>query len=189
MLTETAGWAVEAGGETLCTGRMVPSPGCPASSRSRRRFPRGYLPEELFHGTALPSRFQADLAHSRQSLDDMVPQYNPFQYRCTSIGSDHMANDRVGVSRRCEIIYPIGSHPDFGFELGYWILRYTMLFQDGESVVWPNVVSMDFIDGQAGWWLLDLGSRLYRIEARRMVVAVGARSRPLPGPGSSTSSA
>jgi hypothetical protein len=178
MQTEMTGWGIEAGGETLCTedGTLTWLP-CQAPDQTAlppeadlpetegNWLPDDPLPEELFHGAALPSRFQAGVANSRQYLDEMIPQYNPYQYRCSTVAIDRMANDRIGIYRSCQISYPIGYHPDFGFELGYWIYRYAALDQNAEKMVWPNAVSVDFLSAQTGWRLLDLGSGLYRIEA------------------------
>ena len=177
MLDSTDGWGVEAGGVTLCTAdgartwtpcQAPDQPAIPSQldtlAANGNWLPGQPLPDELFHSAALPARFEAAVERSRPFMADMISQYNPFKYVCTTKAISTMASSAVGAARACRITYPIDFSEDYGFLEGYWISRYYETFQDGLSRAWPNAVSVDFIEGQVGWRLVDLNTGLYRLE-------------------------
>ena len=180
MQSSMEGWAVEVGGESLCTQdgartwlpcQAPPDEALPTTAdlpdSEGDWSPDASFPQELFHGGTIPFRFQAAIDDSRQFLEDIdefSDIYTPFQYRCRSTGTDRSLSAMLGVSRRCIISYPIYDHLDYGYETGYWVYQYFITLDGGEPEIWPNAVSIEFVDEQVGWRLLDMESGFYQLE-------------------------
>ncbi len=171
------GWGVEAGGTTVCTinGAQIWLPCQPPPETIRpievdlpetkgNWWPDEALPHELFHGGEVPYWLQIEIDQSRQFLEHIEEQFNPFQYHCSSQSVDRLGGGMVGVARQCAILYPTDYHPDFGFELSYWLYHYYVLYDNGDSRIWPNVVSMDFTGEHVGHQLLNLNNGFFRVE-------------------------
>jgi photosystem II stability/assembly factor-like uncharacterized protein len=177
METATEGWGMEAGGSMLCTqdGARTWQP-CPPPDEgplpAEMDLPRtrgNWSPDqpfsgELFHDGAVPALLQPWIENSRQFLKDVDEWTNPFIYYCNSQDVERTWGSRIGIHRRCFIDYPMVYGDAYEFHFGYWIYHYYMLFNQGEQRIWPNVVSMDFINDQVGWRLLDLQTGLFRLD-------------------------
>ena len=179
METVMTGWGQEVGGVTVCTGDgahtwspcQPPDEGVlPAEADMSETktiwSPSQPLPQELFHGGDIPARLQSKIDHGRQFEIYIESEYgySPFRYSCSSRVIERLGSGMLGVARRCTVIYPIEYYQDYGFDEGFWFYDYYVLFDEGESRIWPNVVSMDFIDEHVGWRLLDLLNGFFRLE-------------------------
>jgi hypothetical protein len=181
METAMSGWGMEVGGNVVCTDDgahtwepcQLPEEGTlPAEASPPKTdgfwLPSQPLPHELFHGGAIPSRFQTEIDEESGFPIQFDELGWPHLYRCSSQRTDMFEVGIVGVARRCVIIYPAEYHPEFdpefGFQEGYWFYYYYVLIDNGESRILPHVVSMDFVDEQAGWRLLDLQNGFFRLE-------------------------
>ncbi|MGD8732456.1 MAG: hypothetical protein PVH92_11285 [Anaerolineales bacterium] len=177
MKNDNNGCAVEVGGSAICTEdggfswwTFPPSVMQQVNSEDAlpptegNWSPEEPLPQELFHGESPPPTFQRAAQRSRLFLSELDEFYSPYSYHCDSRDADQLVDGVVGVSRECRIYYPTDLHPDFGWHFNYWIYYYYALVRDGDTEIFPNVVSMDFLDDQFGWRLLDLQSGLFRLE-------------------------
>ena len=181
METALNGWGEEVGGATMCTadGARTWQPCQPPAETIQPAeadipategawSPDQPLPHELFQGGEIPTRLQTEIDKSSGFPIHIDEWSKPYRYHCSSQSVDSLAGNMVGVARRCVIIYPAEYHPkfdpDYGYQDGYWFYNSYVLLGNGESVLWPNVVSMDFIDNQVGWRLLDLQNGFFRLE-------------------------
>ncbi len=182
MQSKEEGWGVEAGGTSVCTSdgartwqvcRAPEEPLIPAEAELQDTegiwSPDEPLPNELFHGGEVPARLQALMDDSRQfeqfvDVRDRGQAWDPFRFSCSSQRVDTFEGDALGVARRCVIHYPLDYDLTYGFETGYWLYDYYVLIAVGESRVWSNVISADFVDARVGKRLLDLQNGFFRLE-------------------------
>jgi hypothetical protein len=172
MDTSLAGWGIEAGGASVCTSDgaltweicqvgALPSSESVIPDTEGTWSPDAPLPNELFHGGAIPVRLQAEMNVSRQFLS--FQSFEPYGYRCYSQRVDQFDGGRMGVSRECAIRY-MWAEVGAGTIFHTWYYSYYAFFHDEQRLDWPNVVSVDFVDGRTGRRLVEVGEGLYALE-------------------------
>jgi photosystem II stability/assembly factor-like uncharacterized protein len=179
MQTTDQGWGVEIGGSMLCTedGAMTWQPCQPLQVATPPEaqmpqtkgvwWPQEPLPDELFHGQPVPAGLQSWIEHGLQFvpyIPENIPLANPFTYECSTEGVHPTGGGRTSVSRQCAIRFPTAVGTVYSFLTSTWYSRYSVVFQGTESQVWPNVVSVDYVDKQTGYRLLDSQSGDFRVE-------------------------